>query len=151
VTQVSGFTSQVSILTIWLLRLALGGIFLAAAYYKVLDPAAFALNIFHYHLAPGAMINASALLLPWFEVVTGIAVIAAPRYRLGAAWSILIMLVVFTAAVAISVARGLDITCGCFSADGSGQRVGLMKIAENTAMIIGAAVLVWMERRAARS
>ena len=134
----------------WLFRLVLGGVFIAAAWFKIKDPADFALNIFHYRLAPGAMINPSAILLPWLELLCGVAIIAAPRLRAGAAWLILLMLVVFTAAVGISVAHGLDISCGCFSPSGQGQRVGWMKIGENAAMIAGAMFLVWRERRASR-
>lgn len=148
-TQVSGFRFQVSACVEWILRIALGVIFIAAAYHKIRDPAAFALNIFHYHLAPGATINAAAILLPWLEAVTGVTLIIAPRFRYGSAWLILVMLVVFTAAIGISLARGLDITCGCFSANPDGQRVGLVKIAENTLMILGATFLVWRERKAA--
>jgi uncharacterized membrane protein YphA (DoxX/SURF4 family) len=130
----------------WILRIALGAIFIAAAVYKIHDPGDFAKSIFNYHLAPGPTINAAAILLPWLEVFCGLALIISPRLRNGAAWLILAMLVVFTTAIGIAVANGLDITCGCFSPSGSGQHVGLKKILENTLMIAGAMFLVWRER-----
>jgi uncharacterized membrane protein YphA (DoxX/SURF4 family) len=146
VRPVTGYWSLVT----WVIRIALGAVFITAAVYKIKDPAEFAKSIFNYHLAPGSTINAAAILLPWLELVTGIALVISPRLRHGAAWYIFAMLVVFTTAIAIAVARGLDITCGCFSPAGTGQRVGLMKIAENTLMILGAAFLLWRERVAAR-
>lgn len=147
---VTGYRQQVTNILAWAARLALGALFIAAAYYKIRDPAAFALNIFHYQLAPAAAINAAAILLPWLEAVAGAALIISPRFRHGASWLVLAMLVVFTAAIGISLARGIDITCGCFSANPEGQRVGLVKLLENGLMIAGAVFLVWRERKAAR-
>ncbi|HEY8240487.1 MAG TPA: MauE/DoxX family redox-associated membrane protein, partial [Kiritimatiellia bacterium] len=99
-----------------------------------------------YQLAPGWMINATALLLPWIELFSGIALIIAPRLRHGAAILILGMLVVFTSAIAIDLYRGIDITCGCFTSGGKGQHIGTMKMLENLAMIAGACFLAWRER-----
>lgn len=130
----------------WLARIALGAIFIAASWHKLRDPAAFALDIFHYQLAPGWMINAAAILLPWVELFAGIALIVAPRIRVGAAILILGMLVVFTSAIAINLYRGIDVTCGCFTSGGKGQRIGTMKVFENLAMMLAAWFLVRREK-----
>ena len=130
----------------WAARLALGAIFIYASWHKLELPADFALDIFHYQLAPGAVVNATALVLPWLELLSGIALIIAPRLRHGAAILILGMLVVFTTGIVIDLFRGIDVTCGCFSSGGKGQHIGTLKVLENMAMIAGACFLVWRER-----
>lgn len=130
----------------WIARVALGAIFIAASWHKLRMPAEFALDIFHYQLAPASLINAAALVLPWIEILTGIALIVAPRLRLGAAIVILGLLVVFTSAIAIDLYRGIDVTCGCFSSGGKGQRIGTTKVFENLGMILAAWFLVRREK-----
>lgn len=49
------------------------------------------------------------------------------------------MLLVFTIAIIISLFRGLSIDCGCF---GKGSQIGLLKLGENTLMIIGSFLLM---------
>jgi hypothetical protein len=48
-------------------------------------------------------------------------------------------MVVVTAAVAVALARGLDIQCGCFGTASAG-RVGIEKLFENLAILSAAAV-----------
>lgn len=104
---------------LWLLRLGLGGMFVAAGVLKFLDPTSFALEIHNYQLFPD-LAPLLAATLPSVEVVLGLALLAAPRpwLRAGALATTLIMLV-FTVAVTSAVARGVNITCGCFG-EGSG-------------------------------
>ncbi len=103
-----------------LFRVVLGVVFLVASYYKVLHPDEFAQSIWYYHLVPGSLINLMALVLPWLEVVCGVALLVGVFYR-GAVWLVNAMLVIFIIALWSAVARGLDIDCGCFKASrGSG-------------------------------
>ncbi|MDA0578607.1 MAG: DoxX family protein [Verrucomicrobia bacterium] len=119
---------------VWAACAILAAVFIAAALPKIAHPDAFALAIYRHHLAPPGLINALAIYLPWLELVAAIALLA-PRLRAGAAWVILLMLVLFTAAVAYNVHRGLDITCGCFSVSSEGPRIGWRKVAENLGLI----------------
>ena len=96
-------------------RLVIGGMFVYAAIYKVIDPAAFAKSIWYYHLVPGKWINLMAIVLPWLEVVCGVAVIVGFWHRGAALWTN-IMLVAFIAALASTIVRGISIDCGCFRA-----------------------------------
>jgi putative oxidoreductase len=96
-------------------RLAIGGMYLAASYYKIIEPATFAKSIWQYHMVPGALINLMALILPWLELIIGVAIIVGWAYR-GAIWWANLLLIVFIAALASTIARGLDIDCGCFKA-----------------------------------
>ena len=54
-------------------RLILGMTFMAASFYKIIDPASFAKSIWFYHMVPGSMINIMALILPWLELLCGVA------------------------------------------------------------------------------
>jgi uncharacterized membrane protein YphA (DoxX/SURF4 family) len=96
-------------------RLLIGGVFIYASFYKIIEPAGFAKSIWYYHIMPGSTINLLALVLPWLELVCGVAVIVGWQYRGAAAW-LNIMLIIFIVALASTIVRGLDIDCGCFKA-----------------------------------
>ena len=96
-------------------RLIVGVTFIYAAWYKIIDPAAFAKSIWYYHMVPGSLINLMALILPWLEILIGLALILGIWYRGAVLWSNL-LLVIFIAALASTIARGLSIDCGCFKA-----------------------------------
>ena len=131
-------------LVIWLFRIAIGLVMLAAALGKIGDPAAFATQIHHYRLIPVGAENLLAILLPWVELLAGLALVLGVRARSGA-WLSAAMMTVFTLAMSAAVARGLDIECGCFgTADAS--RVGGMKLAENL-LFTGAAFVASLRAR----
>lgn len=96
-------------------RLFVGGVFVYASFYKIIEPAAFAKSIWFYHLVPGSLINLVALVLPWLEFLAGLALILGVLYRGGVFW-VTAMLLVFIAALSYAIAMGLDIDCGCFKA-----------------------------------
>jgi len=105
------------VLTI-LSRLLVGGVFVYASLYKITDPASFAKSIWFYHLVPGYAINLMAIVLPWLELLCGMALILGIFYRGAVLWVNLMMLV-FIAALATTIARNLSIECGCFKASGA--------------------------------
>lgn len=136
--------------TLWphAVRLLVGGVFIYAGYVKIIDPSGFAKNIYQYQLLPNnQLVNLTALFLPWLEVVCGLALIIAPRLRRGASVWIIGMLMVFTAAVIISLARGLDISCGCLSTDPDAAKIGWKKVAENIGLIVLTAIACVKERK----
>ena len=132
---------------VWLCRIALGVIFIAASWHKILDPDSFARSIYNYQVLPATWINGLAIFLPWLELVAGLALILVPALRRGANLLILVLLIAFTSAIALNLYRGVDISCGCFSKDGKGQRIGSQKIAENSGMIAASAFLLFAEAR----
>ncbi|MDI1437297.1 MULTISPECIES: MauE/DoxX family redox-associated membrane protein [Polyangium] len=104
---------------LWLLRLGLGGMFLAAGALKWSDPTSFALEIHNYQLLPD-LAPLLAATLPAVEIVLGLAILVGPRpWVRASALASTLVLGVFTVAVASVVARGVNITCGCFG-EGSG-------------------------------
>ena len=101
-------------------QIALGAIFVAAALPKIADPPSFAHMIYNYRLVPGAAINALALVMPWVELLVGLALILGVWPRESAALAGLLLLV-FMAAITINLARGRAVDCGCFDVKAAGK------------------------------
>ena len=129
----------------WLSRLAVGGLFIAASVHKIADPNAFARSIWRYQILPEAMVNATALILPWLELLAGLALLGVPRLRRGAVLALGGLLLVFTAAIAFNLARGLDIACGCFTSSGGGAHAGAFSLLRNACLL----ALCWAAWRTA--
>ena len=115
--------NKLSPLLVMICRLVLGVVFIYASWDKLLDPAGFAQNIHHYRMVPYALLHPFAVFLPMLEMVVGVALILGIQLR-GAALLTLLMNLMFIVALATALARGLDISCGCFHTDG-GHAVGV--------------------------
>lgn len=127
-----------------LCRLVVGGIFVFASLEKLADPAGFAQAIYHYRMVPLPLLHPFALLLPMTELVLGGALILGVARR-GAALLALGLSVVFLVAIATALARGLDISCGCFHTDG-GHAVGLSLLFRDVLMLLACLPPLWLER-----
>jgi uncharacterized membrane protein YphA (DoxX/SURF4 family) len=114
-------------------QVLIGGLLAIAALAKLGDLHAFAEQIHNFRLLPWGLENLSAIILPWVELVAGLALVLGVRARAGGVVAVGLM-AVFTVAVLIAMARGLDIECGCFGT-GDATRVGLLKVVENSAML----------------
>ena len=98
----------------WVLTIAVCGIFLWAGIGKVIAPDKFMLILENYQLFPYKLAVLVAYFIPSLEIVCGCSLFSA-KLRNGA-WCILTLLMVsFIIVLCISWARGLDISCGCFS------------------------------------
>ena len=100
----------------WTVRLCawiLGATFIAAAVPKIIDPPGFAETIHAYRLVPEVALAPLALVPPWLELGLGLALISGWARR-SAALLTFLMLAVFMAALAINLARGNPVDCGCF-------------------------------------
>jgi hypothetical protein len=105
--------------------LAVAGIFLYAGISKITAPADFARAIELYRIVPGTLAAITALYLPWLEIGCAFAIFI--RALRGGALALLTLCsTVFTAAIASALVRGLDISCGCFGADGATGRTALL-------------------------
>jgi uncharacterized membrane protein YphA (DoxX/SURF4 family) len=98
-----------------LCRLILAGIFIYAAVEKIAEPREFALAIYNYQLLPDLAVNALAVILPWLEIIVAVCLVTGFSVR-GAALISSALFLTFATALTISLARGLDISCGCFGA-----------------------------------
>ena len=132
-------------------QIALGVIFVVAALPKLADPPSFAHMIYNYRLVPGSLINISALIMPWLEVLCGLALILGVWTR-PARNLIALMLLVFIIAISINLFRGNAIDCGCFNVADAGktyeQRINDMRldILRDLGMLLLVAQLWWAER-----
>lgn len=129
----------------WLLRLAIAGLYLFAAWEKIIDPLGFSKAIFNYRLLPMEAIVPLALMLPVWETLAGIGLVFGRFYR-GSVASILLMSIVFAVGVGSAIARGLDLSCGCFGS-GVDSQADWGHIALNAAT---AAAAIWLLLRAHR-
>ena len=108
-------------ITEWLavpVRWYLGVLFVGACVHKIAEPASFALDIATYDILPLAAINLMAIGLPWIELIAGVMLIVGWRVR-GSSLVIASMMLVFLVALCIALARGLDMSCGCFASQGT--------------------------------
>jgi len=95
-------------------RLILGVIFIYASYDKILHPKAFAEVVYNYQILPDGLINVTAIVLPWLEMLMGIFLIMGFWMPGTVIWCNT-LLVVYIGALCFNLARGLDVNCGCFS------------------------------------
>ena len=101
-------------------RWILGLTFLYASYNKILAPAVFAKIIYGYDLFPAVFINLIAIIVPFLELFTGLALIIGV-YPRSAALIVNGMLLTFITALSINIIRGHEFNCGCFSINSNGQ------------------------------
>jgi len=95
-------------------RLILAGIFIYASLVKIAHPAAFANDVYNYQILPDALINLTAIVLPWLELFLGLCLLAG-IWLPGAVLAVNGLLIVFLATLVFNLGRGLDVNCGCFS------------------------------------
>ena len=114
-------------------QLAIAVVLLVSALAKIGDAASFARQIGRFRLVPFGLENLAAITLPWIELVAALAIFTRVQPRAGAVVAAGLM-GLFWIAVAVAMARGLDIECGCFGT-GDATRVGLVKLIENTGLL----------------
>jgi uncharacterized membrane protein YphA (DoxX/SURF4 family) len=95
------------------LRFLAGATLIFASYHKLLDPQPFADAIDNYRVLPLALVNLTALTLPWMEFVTGLCLLIGLGTA-GAGALTAAMAAVFTGALVSALVRGLEIGCACF-------------------------------------
>lgn len=101
-------------------QIGLGAIFVVSSIPKISDPPSFAHMIYNYRLVPGFAVNALALVMPWVELLCGLALIVGVWPREAATLTGL-LLFVFIVAIGINLARGHAVDCGCFDVHSAGK------------------------------
>jgi putative oxidoreductase len=139
-------------------RLALGGIFVFAAYSKLHFGDAWHLRDYHfffamainsYNMLPLTVVQWMARILPWLELVLGALLILGIGVR-WASLAITLLLVVFMGALARAAMLGLEINCGCFGY--SSQKPTTELFHDSGLLILGLAVTIgaFLAQRARR-
>jgi len=121
--------SKLEMLVAWVV----GIYFVYAAWGKIQDPAKFAGNIMLYKLAPPSLVHAQALLMPWWEIAGGLALLVRP-WRMAGAVIVGLLLIIFIFAISWALAHGLNIECGCTK---DASKVGTPLLIKDFAMLVG--------------
>ena len=126
-----------------LFRWLLGAIFVYAGLVKIADPLGFALALYNYHILPAWMINPLAICLPWVEVIIGAGLLAGIMIP-GGALVVSGMLAIFAVVTGISLIRGLDIACGCFSTSAGAEPITWLYVVRDLLLLgMGVHVLLF--------
>ena len=124
-------------------RFFLGGVFLYASYGKILNPEGFSHAVFNYQILPDQLVNLTAIILPWVEIFIGFCLITG-WWIPGAVVIVNTLLVIFISALVFNMARGLDVKCGCFSADFSENAATWITLLRDTFFLIVGFFLIYM-------
>jgi uncharacterized membrane protein YphA (DoxX/SURF4 family) len=123
------------------LRIALGAVFVYAAWTKLREPwELFAMSIDAYKVLPYWAVLVVARTLPWAEMLIGLALMAGRWLRVSAAAASLLLLVFFGLMVR-AYAKGMQIDCGCF---GLGDAISTRTLARDGTLLAGSLFLTWM-------
>ncbi len=131
-----------------LFRWLLGALFLYAGVVKAADPHGFALALYNYHLLPGWMINPVAIILPSVELVVGASLLAGIWTR-GGALLASVLLVIFALALGISLIRGFDIACGCFSTSSGAESITWLYVVRDIILFVMGVHIILFDHRTA--
>jgi len=129
-----------------LVRLVLGAIFIVAGALKIGHAADLAAAITAYKLGvPPPLVAVAAVALPPFEILLGIYLVAGLWSKVTSSVAVM-LLALFTLAVASAVARGLSAPCGCFG-PGDSQPATWWTVARDAVMLAGAVYIAWWSFR----
>ena len=126
-----------------IIPLLIGVVFIYAGFLKLLDPAAFAWNIYQYGLVPRDLVSVTAIGLPAIEVIAGAGFMFSVR---GSMALIAGLLVMFAFVLGYALLNGLNVDCGCFSAGEPGPE-GLRKaLIRDVIMMVGIFYIYWFRK-----
>lgn len=140
-------------LVLYLIGLVLGGIFLYAAYDKILNPRDFAKIVYNYRLVGPSqsmsplLANVWSVTLPWVEALVGVLLVF-NVWRREAALVTALMLAAFIFAVGWAMSHDVNLAnCGCFTVkpgeETDGRALGWQLLAGDAAMLLAALWLAW--------
>ncbi len=135
----------------WLHRalgLALGAIFLYAAYGKLPDPRPLVTIIWNYRILPAGPINLMAIYMPWMELFVGVALVTGFKRRAGALWAG-VLLVASIFGLGVHALRGVNVACGCVSASAEDVHNAWALVLRDLPMLAAALVMALLPPRRA--
>ena len=130
-----------------LVRLALGGVFVYAAWIKLREPwLLFAMSIDAYKVVPQWAAELIARTLPWFELALGLLLLSGFWRRVSSV-AASALLTVFFALMVHAYVQGKTIDCGCF---GSGEAISPLTMLRDGSLLAGALLLAVVSFRGRR-
>ena len=132
-----------------LARILIGVVFIYTGLIHIADPSGFIETVAAYRILPSWSVNVFALMLPWVELLAGLAVATGIGLS-GGALAAAGMLVAFLIALSLSLYRGLDISCGCFSTSPEAEQISWIYLARDIALLL-VAVFIFLSPLPARA
>jgi uncharacterized membrane protein YphA (DoxX/SURF4 family) len=129
------------------IRLVMAGVFIYASVDKIIHPDLFAQTVYNYQVLPGYLVNLTALILPWLELTLGTCLLT-NRWMPGASALAAVLMALFAGLTFFNLARGLDISCGCFSTAPDDSPITVLTLARDVVFLIlslGLAGLVFVK------
>jgi uncharacterized membrane protein YphA (DoxX/SURF4 family) len=109
-------------LLVLIVRLALGCLFLWSGISKIQTPHEFLGNVYDYQMVGPVLGVLVAMILPWFELVTGVCLLGGVLVA-GMLLACMMMACIFIVAIGWALHYDLNISCGCFG-DVNGPAIG---------------------------
>lgn len=139
--------SKLLTVLIWVARLAVGAVFVYAAWIKLRDPwLLFAMSIDNYKVLPQWAVMVVARTLPWFELLLGLVLLTGRLPRVSSATASA-LLTLFFGMMVRAYAKGDKIDCGCF---GPGEAISPLTLLRDGSLLAGALFLlatsIWRKR-----
>jgi uncharacterized membrane protein YphA (DoxX/SURF4 family) len=128
-------------------RLVMAGVFIYASIDKIIHPDLFAQAVYNYQVLPGFLVNLTALILPWLELILG-ACLLINRWMAGSSALAAGLMTLFVGLTLFNLIRGLDISCGCFSAAPDENPITVLTLVRDISFLIlslGLARLVFVK------
>ncbi|MFO7913953.1 MAG: MauE/DoxX family redox-associated membrane protein [Desulfotignum sp.] len=129
------------------IRLVMAGVFIYASIDKIIHPDLFAEAVYNYQVLPGYLVNLTALVLPWLELILGFCLLI-NRWMAGSSALATGLMTLFVGLTLFNLARGLDISCGCFSAAPDENPITVLTLVRDISFLIlslGLARLVFVK------
>jgi len=125
-------------------RLVLAAVFVYAGFIKADDPVAFAGQVANYKILPYAWNFLVAATLPYLELLCGALLLLNQRVR-PAVLVLFILNLIFMLLLSYTLARGLDIDCGCFKPDSETKTTPLLALWRDAGLLL-LMISTWMLR-----
>jgi len=117
------------------IRLVMAGVFIYASIDKIIHPDLFAQAVYNYQVLPGYLVNLTALILPWLELTLG-ACLLINRWMAGTSALAAGLMTLFVGLTLFNLTRGLDISCGCFSAAPDENPITVLTLVRDISFLI---------------
>jgi len=127
-------------------RLTLAFVFIYASIDKIVHPQAFAQAIFNYQVLPIFLINLTAIVLPWMELILGVCLLF-NYWMNGVSLLTAVLMLLFLSIITFNLSRGLNVGCGCFSTSAEGSMDTLTLIRDIIFLCLSFSLVVLTFRR----
>jgi uncharacterized membrane protein YphA (DoxX/SURF4 family) len=134
-------SSKLARILLVVLRVALGAIFVYAAWVKLRDPwQLFAMSIDSYRILPLGAVELAAHVIPWAELAVGLMLISGLWLRISGSIVSLVLLTFFVLMLR-AYAKGMAIDCGCF---GPGEIISWKTLLRDGTLVAAALLVTTM-------